>query len=548
MKKMKKRVSLLLAVIMAVSITATACSSADSDTANTMPTLDSVTTTEATTTEAETTVTTTQTTAETEETTETAATSATVSSAAETTTAATWSETSMSATMYVTENCYSRVNAIVGSTPVSQYFVGDSVTVVAVTDTEYYKLDTGAFIHSDYLSDTPPVTTAATTEATTTATTADTAAAATTTASASSGGSSSNKSGDPILTPSYTVQSSSKYAYQQLNATEQQLYDDIVYAVRTLDQTVTVPSGMTSDDVYKVYTIVYNAEPELFWMGGTVSASSNFLTLSYKTTDRDEIASMQAEIDTAASAIISKANAYSGTYSKLKVIYDSIIKGAEFNMSEQGYNTSIYNGVCGGGLQCAGYAKTVEYLCGLAGIDCMVIIGTNSSSGSHAWNVVYCENGWYNLDATWGDPSNSYNSNYIQYEFFLVPDSWIHNITHYNVNTAFRSSGTAVKLFDPPSCTKESANYFTVNNKTYSTTEEAAAALYAEFDSAIASGSNIAEIRVTSSAIWDELLSDTYAVTFQKYCKSKSDSVSGLSRQTSNQSGVLVVHYDIKYN
>ena len=76
-----------------------------------------------------------------------------------TTTAATtkpapeWTETKASGTKYVNTDCYSRKKAVLGAETVKLYSVNDKVTVTAKTDTGYYKLDTGAYIHSDYLSD-----------------------------------------------------------------------------------------------------------------------------------------------------------------------------------------------------------------------------------------------------------------------------------------------------------------------------------------------------------------------------------------------------------
>ena len=164
-----RKISAVMAFVMSVSLLAAGCEKTSEDTGK-LPSLDEVSITtaapeetdvpEVTTTPTETTTeattTTEVTTEETEETTAPTETTPAETSAAETseTSAQTWSETEMSATMYVTENCYSREKAIIGSTPISQHYAGDTVEVVAITDTEYYKLAEGGFIHSDYLSDT----------------------------------------------------------------------------------------------------------------------------------------------------------------------------------------------------------------------------------------------------------------------------------------------------------------------------------------------------------------------------------------------------------
>ncbi|MDE7294859.1 MAG: hypothetical protein K2N72_10595, partial [Oscillospiraceae bacterium] len=468
----------------------------------------------------------------------------------ETTSAETWSETEMTAVMYITENCYSRERAIIGSTPISQHYIGESVEVVAITDTGYYKLATGGFIHSDYVSENKPVvTTAAPTEPPVTTASAAVSTAPTVTPDVSQGTTAPFVNTGSISTGNYNVASSSRYAYKQLTATEQTLYNNIVSAARSFESAVEIPSGLSKDDVVKVYAIVFNNEPQLFWLGTSVSAGTSYATISYKTTDPSEIASMQAEIDAAAANVLSKAANYSGTISKLKVFFDYIVLNSDFSMSEGGYNGSIYNGLTGkGNLQCAGYAKTMLYLCDMAGIECCVVAGTNSEGASHAWNVVYCQNGYYNIDATWGDPINDFDSDYIQYEFFLVPDAWIHNITHYNVSTLIRSNGNSVKMYDPPVCTKEGCNYFAAYNKIYSSYAEADAALKAEFDAQIAAGNNVVELRVTDKAIYDQMMTDDAYRTYQKYAKSKSGSVARIQRQKSLTGGVQVVHYDVIYS
>lgn len=67
--------------------------------------------------------------------------------------ASAWTETKASGTMYInTDGVYSRKEAIQGSTKVKRYSLNETVTVTAKTNTSYYKLSDGAFVHADYLS------------------------------------------------------------------------------------------------------------------------------------------------------------------------------------------------------------------------------------------------------------------------------------------------------------------------------------------------------------------------------------------------------------
>lgn len=128
-------------------------------------------------TEKETTFTTTATTAATAETTVAATTTTTAAATTATTPVTTvtespqtadttppkpqWGETEANKQLYITIDCYSRKQAVVGSESVKLMKSGEKVEVVAVTDTGYYKLSDGSFVHSDYLSETKPVVTTA---------------------------------------------------------------------------------------------------------------------------------------------------------------------------------------------------------------------------------------------------------------------------------------------------------------------------------------------------------------------------------------------------
>lgn len=101
----------------------------------------------------------------------TAATSATTTAKTTQTTAATtkattaapkpaWTEKKCSGTMYINiSSCSARKEGLQGSEVISYKYYGDAVNIAALTDTGYYKLDDGTYIHSDYLSESKPVAT-----------------------------------------------------------------------------------------------------------------------------------------------------------------------------------------------------------------------------------------------------------------------------------------------------------------------------------------------------------------------------------------------------
>lgn len=71
-----------------------------------------------------------------------------------------WTEKKCSGTMYINiSSCSARKEGLQGAEVVSYKYYGDAVNIAALTDTGYYKLDDGTYIHSDYLSESKPVAT-----------------------------------------------------------------------------------------------------------------------------------------------------------------------------------------------------------------------------------------------------------------------------------------------------------------------------------------------------------------------------------------------------
>lgn len=468
-----------------------------------------------------------------------------------------WNETQINEIMYTTQACWSRKIPVAGAETVSKYKKNTKVTVVAATDTGYYKLKDGSFIHSTFLSD-EKAGAATTTEddieeifdddddtATTKKSSTTTKKSSKTTTAATTKTSSTDKVSSVTYSKDYTT----KYVYKQLPAAEKKLYANIVKAATDFKSTAAIPDGLSRNQVIKTYVNVLNQEPQLFWLSNTIpTSSSGNLKLSYIYTKK-EAATIQTKLDKNVKTIMNSVNQYKSTFSKIKVIYDWVILNSEFSVSTTDEaNSTIKNGLTKGAeLQCAGYARTMQYLFDIAGIESVCIIGKNTEGTTHAWNKVYCDNGYYNIDATWGDPANGIGDDYIRYNFFLVPDSWIKN-DHLNPATYFRSNGVAISLFDPPAATKTSANYYKVYEKEFSTYKTAMAGFKAELDSAIKAGRVAVTIRVTDSELYEKMNSNTAGVELQRYAKAKSSKVQKLKKFSKVSGGVLVVQYDIVYN
>lgn len=344
-----------------------------------------------------------------------------------------------------------------------------------------------------------------------------------------------------------TKTNTERYGYSTLTAEEKKLYDDIVSGIENLRYKICEEDAYSIEEWTKIYGMVYNQEPRLFYMNAKVKVGKLF----YTTKSQDVINQMQKDIDAAADKLVSEAAGKSSTFEKLKVFHDYLVLNSsfEFSSGDQSYNTSIYNafgsGEAQGNIQCNGYAKAMQYLCDKAGIVSMVVTGESMEGASHAWNVVDVDGKWYNLDCTWDDPlMDPPNYKNIRYNFFLVPDKWIHEVTHTHVNQHKLSSGKYVTYFTPPACTDTAQNYFIKNGYVYNDFASAETAIKAEIKKAAENKSRSAHIMVGSKDVYDQLYAK--GTDYQKYAKEFSG-VRGISNKACSEE-MLIIEFDVLYN
>ena len=173
-----------------------------------------------------------------------------------------WTETKASGTKYVNTDCYSRKKAVLGADTVKLYSVNDKVTVTAKTDTGYFKLSDGSFIHGDYLSDSKIVI-----QTTTTTKKAEAPKPATTT------------------TKKQDSKPKSIYEYPfDLEAIKKVIVDDAVnnYGLKNLDDPDWTPEGST----WNVPLVIsYDMHPNVIKRNVEDEAGANFRVAQMKKGD-----------------------------------------------------------------------------------------------------------------------------------------------------------------------------------------------------------------------------------------------------------------------
>lgn len=206
----------------------------------------------------------------------------------------------------------------------------------------------------------------------------------------------------------------------------------IVAAMENMQDTIDVTGyGLTATNVEDVIHGILNMNPQLFYVSGgfryymDIQSNVKELIITYNYT-KTQITSMKSEIDAAVAKMeaaidttglsdVEIALAYHD-YLATDVAYD-YENYLSSSLSSDDYN--IYGTLVKKKAVCQGYALTFMYLMKRQNVVCGYV---SSNAANHAWNVVYLNNQWYHMDATWDDPVWD-NLGRVKHTYFMISDA-----------------------------------------------------------------------------------------------------------------------------
>lgn len=251
---------------------------------------------------------------------------------------------------------------------------------------------------------------------------------------------------------------SGNYYFEQLSGQEKILYVEC-YQILTMQEEEILLSTAKAEILPRVYQCVINDHPELFYLNGytytqyTRGGEVQYITFSGRYLyDKQEVARRQKAIDI---VVEEKTGRLHGgdEYETVKRVYEDLILSTDYSM-ESPDNQNICSVFLDGKSVCNGYAKAAQYLLNYLGIPCIIVNGKAGGS-SHAWNIVEIDGAYYQMDATWGDPS------YYSEEAGEKTDAPEIDYSYFCVTTAeIAQNHSADSEFAFPVCTATAANYF----------------------------------------------------------------------------------------
>lgn len=158
----------------------------------------------------------------------------------------------------------------------------------------------------------------------------------------------------------------------------------------------------------------------------------------------------QAQIETAASQILSAMPDYAYDYQIVSYLHDALVESNTYDYTlSRTFTHTMYGSLVENKSVCDGYSYALKYLLNQAGIPSVVISGDTLSGNQwmgHMWNYVKLGNLWYAVDSTWSDTGAA------RHEYLLVGQT-MHN---------------GISLFYSPTVRKEKNILFMENTFTVS--------------------------------------------------------------------------------
>lgn len=290
------------------------------------------------------------------------------------------------------------------------------------------------------------------------------------------------------------------YCYSLLDDAEKSLYREILDAlVNWKERDI---STLDADELNRIYNYVMADHPEIFYTNGVhytqKSINGAIMSISVKgqyTMSKEEAIEYQNAILPVAETILASVPGYAdGTetddFTKIKYLYDYIVSSTDY-VAGADENQNIISVLLNRESVCNGYAKSLQYLSQFMGIPCILVSGT-AEGGPHAWNVIFMDGAWYQVDVTFGESnvsSKNTNASFINYAYLGL------------TNREMYVNHTPDNNIPVPECTETKDNYY-IYTGTYFTE--------ADIETI---GSMVREAQISGKNVIQFRTSDTYTMT-----------------------------------
>lgn len=228
--------------------------------------------------------------------------------------------------------------------------------------------------------------------------------------------------------------------YAQLTEDEQAVYAQALDVFSGGIVSFSPNRVISLDSANRIMHAVCKDQPQLFWLQESFQYEyrqhlTGWEEVTVITADFNDLAE---NLDENRSYLESQRDALIGdlydlpAWQQEKYVHDRLASMISYS-SESSYNQTLYSALCQEETVCAGYAKAFQYLMTSLGVPCYYCEGSalsgsseDASWSSHAWNILFLDDGYYNVDLTWDDTSlqSTGLTSYAQYNRSDYDDSF----------------------------------------------------------------------------------------------------------------------------
>ena len=193
--------------------------------------------------------------------------------------------------------------------------------------------------------------------------------------------------------------------YSTLSEKGKEVYKKAYANAAEYSQSFLVTNGATTKEAQRAVEALFNDHPEIFWLETkysylyTEKGICVQVALNYNMS-AEEIAQAKPKFEAAVQEVLSGALGLASNYDREKYVHDYIAKNTDYDVNER-LCQSAYSALVLHRSVCAGYSRAFQCVMTRLGIPTYYVIGY--SNGSHAWNIVKLDDGYYNVDVTWDD-------------------------------------------------------------------------------------------------------------------------------------------------
>ncbi len=200
--------------------------------------------------------------------------------------------------------------------------------------------------------------------------------------------------------------------YSSLSQDEKVQYNSIYSAVTDFEPSAAISSENDVDSASALLCYVLGDHPEIFWISGDLTYSSDGkITFTY-IYNRDEAAQLEARLEAEANALLSNVDLSADDYTVSLGVYNTIVNSVSYDSALAESDTrnpassTVEDALLKKKAICTGYAKLMQYMLNRAGLRAAYVTGDAAQEGAyegHAWVLHEMDGALYYSDPTWGD-------------------------------------------------------------------------------------------------------------------------------------------------